>query len=123
MNEISDMLNNFGGIQPNSLSQILNIDDESDDDVSYLYQDSPYYDMDSIKLFCNRNKGSFSVFSLNAQSINAKISELKCVLEIIKDDCDFLFSAICIQETWVKENENISQLQIDNYELFNKQLV
>ena len=62
MNEISDMLNNFGGIQPNSLSQILNIDDESDDDVSYLYQDSPYYDMDSIKLFCNRNKGSFQFF-------------------------------------------------------------
>ena len=57
------MPNNFGGIQPNSLSQILNIDAESDDDVSYLYQNSPYYYIDSIKLFSNRNKCSFSVFS------------------------------------------------------------
>ena len=117
----NDLLANFGGIQANSLNDLLNMNDESDEDnVSYFYQDSPYYDMNSIKIFCNRNKHSFSVFSLNAQSINAKINELKCVLQNSKDDCDFLFSAICIQETWVAENENVGQLQIDNYELFNK---
>ena len=45
------------------LSQILIIDAESDDVVSYLYQDSPFYYIDSIELFGNRNKCSFSVFS------------------------------------------------------------
>ena len=117
----NDLLGNFGGTQANSLNALLNINDESDDDnVSYFYQDSPYYDIDSIKIFCERNKHSFSVFSLNSQSINAKINELICVLQKIKDDCDFLFSAICIQESWVGENQSVEHLEIENYELFNK---
>ena len=117
----NDLLRNFGGTQANSLNALLNMNDESDDDnVSYFYQDSPYYDIESIKIFCNRNKHSFAVFSLNSQSINAKINELICVLQKIKDDCDFLFSAICIQESWVGENESVGHLKIENYELFNK---
>ena len=115
----NELLCNFGGTQANSLNRLLNMDDE-DDDVSYFYQDSPYFDMDSLKIFCNRNRKTFSVFSLNSQSINAKINELICVLQNIKDECDFLFSAICIQESWVKKDENVSQLHIENYELFNQ---
>ena len=115
----NELLCNFGGTQANSLNRLLNMDDE-DDDVSYFYQDSPYFDMDSLKVFCNRNRKTFSVFSLNSQSINAKINELICVLQNIKDECDFLFSAICIQESWVKKDENVSQLHIENYELFNQ---
>jgi len=114
-NAENDLLENFGGTQANSLNALLNMNDESgDDSVSYFYQDSPYYDIDSIKLFCERNKHSFAVFSLNSQSINAKINELICVLQKIKDDCDFLFSAICIQESWVGENESVGHLEIEN---------
>ena len=40
----NDLLGNFA----NSLNALLNMNDESDeDDISYFYQDSPYYDIDS----------------------------------------------------------------------------
>ena len=45
----NDLLGNFGGTQANSLNSLLNMNDDSDEDgVSYFYQDSPYYDIDSL---------------------------------------------------------------------------
>ena len=70
-----DMLGMFGGTSTNSLNEIVNSDD-LEEDFSVLYKSSDYYDLETIGNFCERNKSNFTVFSLNVQSINAKIDKL-----------------------------------------------
>ena len=112
-----DMLGMFGGTSTNSLNEIVNSDD-LEEDFSVLYKSSDYYDLETIGNFCERNKSNFTVFSLNVQSINAKIDKLKCVLELLQEKYKFLFSAICIQESWLGSKDSNKMVQIPNYTLF-----
>ncbi len=61
------------------------------------------------------NKNVFSILNTNIQSIRAKFSELKIFVETLQEIC-FSFSAICVQESWLSENEDTSQLQLKGYE-------
>ena len=118
------MLEMFGGTIPNSLKDLLNIGSENgnddDDEISTFFINSPYYDLDSLNKFCKKNQENCSMFSLNVQSINSKISSLKGILQGISDKFNFLFSAICIQESWLSETESVELLKIPNYKLFHK---
>jgi len=115
-----EMLGMFGGTSTNSLDEIMHKSDDGDDDYSYLYQSSSYYDLATIKEFCERNRSNFSVFSLNIQSINTKIDKLKCVLKYLYEECKFSFSAICIQESGLGINDSKDLIQIPSYKLYDK---
>ena len=115
----NDILNMFGGTSVNSLDEIIKSDEENDD-YSCLFKTSTYYDLESIGKFCERNISNFTLFSLNTQSINAKISRLKCVLKYFQEEYKFSFSAICLQESWLGKNDSQKLLQIPNYNLFVK---
>ena len=87
---------------------------EVDNDIPNLFTNSLYYDNDSfIKLFKNLGN-SFTIISLNCQSLYAKLDDLKAYLETLAmSDCEV--SAICLQETWIKDSENNNLLQLNGY--------
>ena len=67
------MLENYGGLHNNSLNHILS---SNNDEAPEVIQTSNYYDQESLAgVFTTNN--SFNIFSLNCQSINAKIDEIK----------------------------------------------
>ena len=71
-----DILNNYGSTETHSLSNLLN-DPESTESIGPLVQDSPYIDCESLEQFFTPLIDTFSVMSLNAQSLNAKYDSLR----------------------------------------------
>ena len=64
------------------------------------------------------NVNNFTIFSLNAQSINSKFNEFYSIISNISKT-SLHFSVICFQETWLNENYDVS-LQIPDYNLISK---
>ena len=58
--------------------------------------------------------GNFNVTSLNAQSINAKFDSLLILLEIARQQ-NITIHDMCIQESWLDENCDLSLYQIEGY--------
>ncbi len=80
---------------------------------------SPYQDFDKLKSTLKNSKNQFSIFITNIQSVRAKINELNIFVESLKN-INYSFSAICIQETWLEEGEDTSQLELDGYILISQ---
>ncbi len=59
-------------------------------------------------------KNTFTIFSTNRQSINAKIVELRLSIEHLKT-FNFMLSVICIQESWLSEGADTSLIQLEWY--------
>ncbi len=116
----NNFLQYFAGMENNSLTNVLKIDiDISDDEIHNepnIIEDSSYYEFNDLVCPFNNNKKSFSIISTNAQSINAKIYQLRIFVEILKT-LGHEFSAICIQESWLTDNCDTSQLQLDGYQM------
>ena len=80
-------------------------------------------------LFCNRRTadtfkklqtvGNINILSLNTQSINAKFDTFIAFLEIAKQQ-NVHFHAICLQETWLSENSDLSLLQLNGFTCFSQ---
>ena len=80
---------------------------------------SAYYDNDKLINEMTNKRNSYKIISLNCQSINAKIDNLKLVLNQYADsDCEL--QAICLQETWLADDSDTSLLQLDGYHLISK---
>ena len=61
----------------------------------------------------------FIVLKLNCQSLNAKIDEIIIKLDTLRTFlCEI--SALCLQETWLKDDYDTSLLQIDGYTLISQ---
>ena len=61
----------------------------------------------------------FTTLSVNIQSINAKFDNLLAMLSILHEN-GFSFSDICIQETWLAKDDDISTFQIPRYHLIHQ---
>ena len=110
-------LQNMGGVGNNSFIDILEPGSNENDEIdqSTIIRHSSYYDFNKLLSLLNTSKNLFSIFSTNIQTIKAKFDELKIFVEILKRH-GYAFSAIWIQETWLIENENTSQLELEGYE-------
>ena len=108
-----NLLNNFGGLDNNSLLNIINEYETDSDDIS-IFKPSPYYSHDHLLDFIDKENRNFTVLSLNVQSLQAKFNKILAFLESLKEK-DFEYNAICLQETWLDNNANLSLLQIHNY--------
>ena len=102
MTNNQNVLEHFGGVNANSLCQLLNNNDDNDhqDDEPNIMQISSYYDDDSLNNLFKDKENSFSILSLNCQSINAKFDQLNIKVQQLKSN-GYKFSAICLQETWL----------------------
>ena len=115
-NLTEDLLEEYGGYEQNNLIKMCN-EEVLEENESQLLQSSKYFDINSIKEFINANKDSFTVFSLNTQSVNAKFEELMILIELLRDQYNFHFSAICLQECWTSKNTDFKQFEIPHYKL------
>ena len=100
----SDILSNIGGMEVNSLTHKLkSLTDENVESVSsepQIIQLSPYYDMGDLITTLQTKKNQFTILSLNCASLNAKFDQIKILVENLKQN-QCMFSAICLQETWL----------------------
>ena len=111
----SEILNGYGGKCANDLLQVLGNDTASDRNISTLSY-SPYITTTDLAQHLEGHTDKFSVFSINAQSINAKFDDILATITDLKNQ-HFSFSALCIQETWLSDHADTSLLQIPGYSL------
>ena len=117
----NDLLNALGGVARNFLQSVCDLDLilNGNDDEPDLLQMSPYHDDQSLIDIISKKKDIFKCMSINIQSLNSKIDELKIYIEHLKQSgCQF--DAILLQETWLNNDTNSARFNIDGYNLITK---
>ena len=79
-----------------------------------VMQQSSYHDDGSLTNLVEARTDVFSILNLNCQSLITKIVQINIKLQQLKSN-GYEFSAICLQETWLSEDSDISPLKIDGY--------
>ena len=103
------------------LSTEYNRDEQCDVDenMPFLFENSPYYNSPEEIDLLKSKEGAFSIFSLNCQSLQAKFDQLKIYLEnFTMARCPF--TVIALQETWLNDNHDLSFLQLEGYNFIHK---
>ena len=90
------ILENVGGLHSHSLAHILNVDNTDDAEELNIVKHSPNFDQENFIKKVKEKNENFTVLSLN---INAKFDQLKILLHLIQEN-----NAICLQETWLKDD-------------------
>ena len=108
----TSILENYGGVASNNLLDKININ--MPEISNHNVQPSPYYTCDSFINTSELKYSQFSILSLNTQSLNSKYDTLITWLEQLRY-LNFEFSAICLQETWLGEENDLALYQINNY--------
>jgi len=106
-----------------SLLETVNINDDynayEDDNAPILFEESPYFDMDSFTELFENKKNVFNILSFNCQSLNAKFNELCGYVETFRKlDCHL--TTICLQETWINAQTDVSQFHIPGYNFISR---
>ena len=120
MPDDNDILMHFGGLKRNSLIDIINSNYNGNnaptDYEPVLTQNSTYYD--DAKLICTlqNSPNTFKILSLNCQSLNAKIDQIKLKLNLFERE-GVEFNAICLQETWLSNNSDNSLLHLEGFHM------
>ena len=74
-----------------------------------------YIDIDSLfNKFKNTNEQLFKIFSINIQSLNSKIQQLRNLIETASLE-GVGPSVIAVQETWLSQDSNTDSLSLINY--------
>ena len=93
---------------------------ESEPHFSVNSNDSRYVAIDSVKSSIpQKTDATFSVLSLNIQSISAKFDSFVGFLSYLNEN-DIHFNALCLQETWLPDNNDTSQYDIPGYKSIHK---
>ena len=98
-----EILRNIGGKSKNNLKKKLNNFTDTDFEID-TFIESPYFDIDSFREQLTPHTMKFSVSSVNIQSINAKFDKLLTLITYLNEN-NFMFSAICIQESWLNKGK------------------
>ena len=114
---MTNILRHRGGYEKNNFLNILK-DIENYDELVASSSESPYIDPSDVTSFLINHKDKFLVLDINIQSINAMFDKLCIFLRQLAEQ-DIFFSAICLQETWLSENNfSYSNFSIPNYTSF-----
>ena len=111
------ILRAYGGINCNSLNHILQLDNEDTDDnaiYSHMMKISSFYDTGDFNNFVENNNNKFTILSTNIESVHAKFDDLAIFVEQLRD-LSFGFGAICLQECWLSDTQDLSHLYIEGY--------
>ena len=123
MTNLNDLLNQFGGIENNSLNSIQKVDDLDDASTNeevMVMEQSPYYDDNTyIDKMKNNNHYSFTILSLNCESLNSKIDNIRTKIDHLRNNKSE-FGAICFQETRLNENADTLLLKINSFTLITR---
>ena len=80
-----------------------------------IFHQSPYFDDNDLINHIKNKQDKFIVLSLNCPSLYVKIDEIIFKLEILRNNV-----LSCLQETWLKDDSDLSLLQIDGYTLISQ---
>ena len=94
-----------------NLLDILKSEDSMD--ISII-KESLYYDVDQMINLLKQKQQSFTIFSLNCQSLNAKFDQLQILMKRLESE-NIHLSAICLQETWISQNSNDALFNLTGY--------
>ena len=97
-----------------SLIHLLDSNDDEDNKEAHIIKHSPYYGEIDFSNLLVENPG-FSILSMNIQSVNAKFDEFQSFvsrMNIINP-----ISAICLQECWLGDADNVTMFNLENYEM------
>lgn len=120
VNEYLDdqILKHVGGKYANNLNEILGNYDDTEFEIR-TFGESHYVAIDSLPSVLLPIPNKFSLLSINIQSINPKFDKLATLLTMLKEN-NFIFSTICIQETWLTQNHDTSILNLPGYNLIHQ---
>ena len=118
-NITDDVLHHYGGTITNDLTHIM--ESASDEYEPNVINHSSYYSASDMPSHIHSSYNNFTLLSLNAQSINSKISKLQLLVHQLKLQ-NINLDAIAIQESWLPfdddhEHSDLSQLSIDGYSI------
>ena len=112
-NNDENILRHFGGMSLNNLRNIL-LDMENIEPTIESVSHSPYIDCSILGGYLQKFKNPFSVLSLNIQCLSAKFNAFSAFLSDLQHQ-NVHFTALCLQETWLKDHDDISLFQIPGY--------
>ena len=106
---------------PACLIDILEDDGDLDaeQNIPNLLQQSMYYSNDNYVQLMKSKAKVFKVASLNCQSLNAKIDNIRILFEMLKV-ASVKLDILCLQESWLTESSDLSHLQIDGFNLISR---
>ena len=115
-----EILSQFGGKASNDLNNILDIDEipDPDGEIADLSK-TEYIDSAELSKYLYEHMNEFSIMSLNTQSIRAKFDELNILLSELYDK-ELALSVICLQESWLRDEDDITQYLLPGYHLINQ---
>lgn len=94
-------------------------EDDADEDTPTLLMQSPYLTNEDFVKTLKSKVNTFKLISMNIQSLNAKIDDLNIYLQLLRDNLCSL-DLICLQETWLTDDCELSHLELDEYNLISK---
>ena len=111
-------LDNNNLTSQNSLSHLLDFNDDSIDLTHYMQSSQYYSDGDFMSKL---NTNSCAIMSLNCQSLHAKFSQIKLLVHTFAEN-NTPIQVLCLQETWFENSEliDLGLYQIENYHLVTK---
>ena len=74
-----------GGVTKCNLNDILRCSQFREEDFPTILARSPYYDNEGFESVLMQNINTFSILSLNVQSINAKFDDLSSLVSLLAD--------------------------------------
>ena len=107
----------FAGTE-NDLNRLLSTFVDSEHEV-VNFHNSRYIEMSDIESIFSQSLNDFSILSLNVQSINGKFDNLLRIINNLSASGVY-FGAICLQETWLSSNADISMFHIPGYKLIHQ---
>ena len=103
-----------GGMEKHDLNSVLQNFMDYPEEIDMLSH-SPYFDISDLVSQLKKSCHNFSVLTLNVQSICSKFDKLYPIFDHLSEH-NIHFSAICLQETWLKgPNPDTSLYNIPNY--------
>ena len=112
-----EILENYGNPDHLKLDNIIDPPDPDEEEI-HIMRPSHYFAIEELPIHL-QTVGNFNILSLNTQSINAKFDAFVAFLEIAKQQ-NVYFHAICLQETWLSENSDLSLLQLNGFTCFSQ---
>ena len=108
---------NFAGTEK-YLNHILSTFDDADHEIVNFCNARFITFSDTAPIFQNSHS-DFSTLSLNMQSINAKFNQLYSIVSKLSST-GLYFGAICLQETWLASDADLSLLKLPGYNIIHQ---
>lgn len=116
MNNTDNFNSNIAGP---SLNNIVNENDIYSEEEPNILQHSPYVNFKGLIDILTTKNEVFKCLSINIQCLNAKFDSLQVYIQHLRDNgCHF--EAICLQETWIREESSLSLFQLEDYTLISQ---